>query len=88
MQTVCVKGHDTNRITQIRSDGGIVYEYICDQQKTETIYVPPSKPLKVRSRLAQGLKVGMIVRVDGDAASFAYAKGTTTLVVFTGVPLK
>ena len=88
VQTVCVKGHETNRMIQIRSDGGIVYEYVCDQQKTETIYVPPSPPLEVRSRFAQGLKAGMIVRVDGDTASFAFAKGTTTLVLFTGVALK
>ncbi len=86
-QQRCVKGHYTNRISQIL-DGTIHYYYVCDKEITETIEVPPSPPLKVGARYATGLKPGMTVSVSDDFVSVAYPPGKTVPTVVTGVEVK
>lgn len=57
-QNRCTKGHYTNRISQIMSDGTVVYYYVCDTEITETVEVAPSPPVKVGARYVFGLKPG------------------------------
>ena len=87
-QTVCTKGHHTRRVTQIRSDGGLVYEYICTKEKTETITVPQASPQTVNARYAVGIKPGMFVAVTEDVVTAAYAKNGTAPSMVAGVPVK
>jgi hypothetical protein len=87
-QTVCIKGHHTRRITQIRSDGGLVYEYVCTKEKTETITVPQASPQTVNARYAAGIKPGMFVAVTEDVVTAAYAKGGKAPSMIAGVPVK
>ena len=87
-QTVCIKGHHTRRITQIRSDGGLVYEYVCTKEKTETITVPQANPQTVNARYAVGIKPGMFVSVTEDVVTAAYAKGREVPSMVVGAPVK
>lgn len=87
-QTVCIKGHHTRRITQIRSDGGLVYQYICTKEKTETITVPQASPQTVNARYAAGIKPGMFVSVTEDVVTAAYPKGGKAPSMIAGVPVK
>ena len=87
-QTVCTKGHHTRRVTQIRSDGGLVYEYVCTKEKTETITVPQASPQTVNARYTAGLKPGMFVAVTEDVVTAAYAKGGKAPSMIAGVPVK
>jgi len=87
-QTVCIKGHHTRRVTQIRSDGGLVYEYVCQKEKTETITVPQARPQTVNPRYAVGVKPGMFVSVTEDVITAAYAKGRDVPSMVVGVPVK
>ncbi len=88
-QKECTKGRRTNRITQIRSDGGIVYEYICEATRTVTINEPPAPPQTVKARYAEGLKKGQLVAIAEDVVTVAYPKsdaGKPAMVA--GVPVK
>ena len=88
-QTVCAKGHSTNRITQLRSDGGVVYEYVCTEQRTETIAVAPSPPRTVQARYALGLTPGMVVTVVEEVVTFVHAKGKSGIpMMIAGVGVK
>jgi hypothetical protein len=87
-QTRCTKGHFTSRISQIMSDGTVVYYYVCDTEITETIEVPPSPPMRVGARYATGLKKGMTVEIIDDVAVVAYPKGKGTPVIVTGIEVK
>jgi hypothetical protein len=87
-QTVCIKGHHTRRVTQIRSDGGLVYEYICTKEKTETITVPQASPQTVNARYAAGIKPGMFISVTEDVITAAYTKGGKAPSMIAGVPVK
>jgi hypothetical protein len=88
-QTVCTKGHHTRRVTQIRSDGTLVYEYVCTARKTETLNEPPAPPQTVNARYARGLKKGMFISVVEDVVMVAYAKdGATVPSMVAGVPVK
>jgi hypothetical protein len=85
----CTKGHSTNRITQIRSDGTLVYEYVCQATKTVTVNEPPAPPQTVNARYANGLKKGMFVQVTEDVVTVVYPKnGATTPSMIAGVPVK
>jgi hypothetical protein len=87
-QTECTKGKQTNRITQIRSDGGIVYQYVCLASKVVTINEPPFPPQKVNARYAVGLKKGMFVGVIEDVVLLAYPKnGAPAPSILAGVPV-
>jgi hypothetical protein len=88
-QTECTKGHSTNRVTQIRSDGTLVYEYVCQATRTFEINEPPAPPQKVNARYAVGLKKGMFVQITEDVVTVAYAKnGATTPSMVAGVAVK
>jgi hypothetical protein len=88
-QQNCVKGHRTNRITMIRTDGVLVYEYVCEKYQTVTINEPPAPPQTVNARYAEGLKKGMAVSVTEDVVTVAYPKNGAELPsVVAGVPVR
>ncbi len=87
-QNRCTKGHQTSRISQIMSDGTVVYYYVCDTEITETIEVAPSPPMSIGARYAAGLKKGMTVQISDDVAVVAYPKGKPAPAVVTGVEVK
>ena len=87
-QTRCTKGHYTSQISQIMSDGTVVYYYVCDKEVTETIEVPPSPPMYIGARYAAGLKKGMTVQITDDVAVVAYPKGKGAPALVTGVEVK
>jgi hypothetical protein len=88
-QQECVKGRQTNRLRQIRSDGTLVYEYLCQQWKTVTLNEPPFPPQTVNAIYAGGLKKGNFVYVVEDVVVAAYPKnGDSTPHVVAGVPVK
>jgi len=88
-QQECVKGRQTNRITQIRSDGTIIYQYICDKWQTVTLNEPPFDPQTVKSRYATALKKGNFVHIVENVVVMAYPKnGDATPHVVAGVPVK
>lgn len=87
-QKRCTKGHYTNRISQIMTDGTVVYYYQCDAEVTETIEVAPSPPVYVGARYVAGLKPGMSVSVTENVAVVAYPKGKTVPSIVTGVEVK
>lgn len=88
-QTECTKGHQTNRVTQIRSDGSLVYEYVCQATKVVVINEPPAPPQTVNSRYAAGLKKGMFVHVTEDVVTVTYPKnGATNPSFVAGIPVK
>lgn len=88
-QQECTKGHYTNRLQQIRSDGSLVYEYRCESYKTVTINEPPFDAQKVKSRYADGVKKGMTVDVVEDVVTFAYPKpGVSTPSAVAGAAVK
>ncbi len=87
-QKRCTKGHSTSKIQRITSDGQFIYQYVCDVEITETIMVPPSPPLKVLARYADGVKAGMSVLVTDDVLVAAFAKGSAVPAIVTGVRVK
>jgi hypothetical protein len=88
-QQECVKGRQTNRLRQIRSDGTLVYEYLCQQWRTVTLNEPPFAPQTVNALYAGGLKKGNFVHVVEDVVVAAYPKnGDSTPHVVAGVPVK
>jgi len=87
LETRCTKGHDTNRISQIMSDGTVHYYYQCDTEVTEMVEVTPSPPVRVAARYATGIKPGMTVQVSDDVAVVVYAKSGAPVIV-TGVEVK
>ena len=87
-QKRCTKGHSTSRVSRITDNGQFIYEYVCDKEITETILVPPSPPLKVLARYAEGVKAGMSVTIADDVLVAAYAKGSTVPALVTGAKVK
>jgi hypothetical protein len=87
-QQKCVRGRTTNRITQIRSDGTLVYEYVCLEERTETYAEPPAPPQKIAARYARGLKPGMFVTTIESVVTAAYAKGAKRPSFVAGVAVK
>jgi hypothetical protein len=88
-QTECTKGHTTNRVTQIRSDGTLVYQYVCQASRTVVINEPPAPPQAVNARYAKGLKKGMVAHVTEDVVTVAYPKGGQAAPsIVAGVPVK
>lgn len=86
-QTRCTRGHYTSRISQIMSDGTVVYYYQCDAEVQETVEVAPAPPAKVHARYAAGVKAGMTAVVSDDVLVVAYDKAGTPAIV-TGVEVK
>lgn len=87
-QQRCVRGRTTNRITQIRGDGTLVYEYQCLEERTETYAEPPAPPQQIAARYARGLKPGMFVTTVEAVVTVAYAKGAKTPSSILGIPVK
>jgi hypothetical protein len=84
---VCDKGHYTHRVTQITSSGSLIYEYICEHEKTVSGMEEPSRPQTVKARYAEALKVGMQEQTTEDVVEVAYAKGGKP-AVDSGVAVK
>ncbi len=87
-QQRCVRGHYTNRITQVRSDGMFVYEYVCLEERTETYAEPPAPPQTIDPRYAAGLKPGMFVTNVEQVIVLAFAKGAKVPAYVAGIPVK
>jgi hypothetical protein len=87
-QRQCAQTKSLNRITQIRSDGQLVYAYTC--VKYETITVDKSDSAQsVNPRYLEGVKPGTFVSVIEDVAVAAWAKpGAPTPSMVFGVALK
>jgi hypothetical protein len=85
----CVKGHRTNRIIMIRTDGVLVYDYVCEKYKTVTYNEPPAPPQTINARYAKHLKKGMAFSNVEDVIVIAYPKnGAETPSVVAGVAVK
>jgi len=90
METIhrCLQSKETNRITQIRADGTIVRELLCQKWGDVTID-RRSGPQTVKARYAQGLKPGMSVFIIEDAVIGAWAKaGAKAPAMIGGAPVK
>lgn len=88
-QQECTNGHYTNRLRQIRSDGTILYEYVCKSWKTVTINEPPFREQTVNARYAGGLKKGGFVYVVEDVVTVAYPQaGAANPIMVAGIPVR
>lgn len=87
-QVQCAQVKVGRRITQIRSDGTLVYETTC--VKNETVTVDKSDaPQTVNPRYLTGVKPGMFVSVVEDVVTAVWAKpGATTPSMVFGVAVK
>jgi hypothetical protein len=87
-QVQCAQARSTNRVTQIRPDGSLIYESIC--VKNETVTVDKSdRPQTVNPRYLEGVKPGMFISIIEDVAVATWAKpGTAAPTMVFGVALK
>ncbi|MBA3453161.1 MAG: hypothetical protein H0T42_08715 [Deltaproteobacteria bacterium] len=87
-QEQCASSRTSNRISQIRSDGVLVYQSTCTSWETVTVD-KSSDPQTVYARYVDGLKPGMKVTVEGDIVTGAWAnnKAKVPAMVF-GAPVK
>lgn len=87
-QVQCAQVKYGTRVTQIRSDGMLVYESRC--VKNETVVVDKSDaPQSVNSRYLEGVKPGMFVSIIEDVVVATWAKpGAAKLTMVFGVKLK
>lgn len=87
-QEQCLQTQQTNRITQIRSDGSLVYQVNCLKWGVKT-YDRRSSPQLVKARYAQGLKPGMAAYTIEEAVIAAWSKpGAKEPAVVAGAPVK
>lgn len=87
-QLQCTESKRTNRITQIRSDGTLVYETLCLKSATVTVD-RKSAPQTIKARYGAGLKPGMSVITVEDALIGAWPKdGVNTPAIIGGVAVK
>jgi hypothetical protein len=87
-ETRCLASKRTNRITQIRSDGTLVYEVNCLKEGTVMVDTS-SAPVTVNKRYVQGLKPGMGVSVIEDVVGAAWLKaGAKVPSMVAGVAVK
>jgi hypothetical protein len=87
-ETRCLSSKRTNHITQIRSDGTLVYEINCLKEGTVTVDTS-SSPVTVNKRYTQGLKSGMGVSVIEDVVAAAWPKaGAKVPSMVAGVAVK
>ncbi len=84
-ESVCTDWKDTNKIVQIRSDGTVVYDYICLKRGSITINDAPA-PKTVDSRYTANVKPGVTVRISGDAVAGVWKSGAPIAVL--GVAVK
>ena len=87
-QVQCAETKRTNRVTQILSNGTLIYELICLRNETVTVN-KASDPVTVNARYLEGVQPGMHVLVTEDVATAVWAKpGAATPTMVFGVPLK
>jgi hypothetical protein len=86
-QEQCSSARRTNRITQIRPDGSLIYESICTQWKSVTVDRSPDAQT-VDVRYTAGVKPGMNVNISTGAIFGAWAKGKKSPSVVAGVTVK
>jgi hypothetical protein len=87
-QVQCAQVKYSNRVTQIRSDGTLIYESTC--VRNETVVVDKSDaPQTVNARYLEGVRPGMFVSIIEDVVTTARAKpGSATPTMVFGVELK
>ena len=87
-QVQCAQSKETNRVTQIRPDGRLIYESYC--VRNETVIVDKSDaPQTVNPRYLEHVKPGTFVSIIEDVVVAAWAKpGTATPTMVFGVELK
>ncbi len=84
----CAKVVYTHHITQIRSNGDVVYEANCTKNETVTVDIS-SQPQKVNPRYLQGVKPGAYVSIIEDVVTGSWAKpGAATPSTVFGAPVK
>jgi hypothetical protein len=84
----CTNRKTSNRIVQIRSDGGLVYESWCAAYKTITVD-RSSPPQTIAAHYAERLKPGMVAWIVEDVVTFAWAKnGAKQPAIVAGVEVK
>lgn len=87
-QVQCAQARQTNRITQIRPDGSLIYESICTRNETVTVD-KSDRPQNVNPRYLEGVKPGMFISIIEDVAIATWAKpGTAAPSMVFGVALK
>jgi hypothetical protein len=87
-QVQCAEARRTNRITQIRPDGSLIYETVCVRNETVTVDKSDA-PQQVNPRYLEGVKPGMFISIIEDVAVAAWAKpGTAAPSMVFGVALK
>jgi hypothetical protein len=86
-QEQCASARRTNRITQIRPDGSLIYESICTSYKSVTVDKSPDAQT-VDVRYTAGVKPGMNVNISTGAIFAAWTKGKKSPAVVAGVTLK
>jgi hypothetical protein len=87
-ETVCLSSKRTNRITQIRGDGTLVYEVNCLKEGTKVVDTR-SSPQTVNKRYTVGLKPGMGVSIIEDVVGAAWPKaGAKVPSMVAGVAVK
>ncbi len=87
-QVQCAQVKYSNRVTQIRPDGTLIYESTC--VRNETVIVDKSdRPQTVNPRYLERVKPGMFVSIIEDVVTAARAKpGSATPTMVFGVELK
>ena len=86
-QEQCANSRRTNRISYIRSDGGISYELDCLKWEIVSIDRTPD-PEVVTARSAKGLKPGMNAYIGEDEVIAAWPKGAKAPSIVAGVAVK
>ncbi|MSP63886.1 MAG: hypothetical protein EXR72_26785 [Myxococcales bacterium] len=87
-QVQCAQVKFSRRVTQIRSDGTIVYESTCIKNETVTVDKADG-PQTVNARYLEGVKPGMFVSIIEDVVTAAWAKpGAAIPSMVFGVALK
>ena len=72
-QVQCAETKRTNRVTQILSNGTLIYELICLRNETVTVN-KASDPVTVNARYLEGVQPGMHVLVIEDVATAVWAE--------------
>lgn len=86
-QSQCAKSRNTNRISYIRSDGGVSYEIDCLKWETVSVDRTPD-PAVVKARSAKGLKAGMNAYVGQEEVIAAWPKGAKAPSIVAGAAVK
>lgn len=86
-QEQCAKSKYTNRISQITSNGTVIYESVCLKYSTVVVDRSPDTQT-VHARYVKGLKPGMNVYIGSGAVMAAWVKGKKSPALVAGVAVK